>query len=199
MGGDVRAAGLLTLANTSGATAGSLLGAFVLLPHLGLERSFFVAALAYLVVALLAGATRPGRAFELGSWATAGAVLASFPFGLMEGHYFGLVEKRYSSIAGQLVATKEGLTETIHVFRLDRLEEPESYRLVTNGFSMSGSTLRGRRYMKLYVYWPVALHPGVKRALLISYGVGSTAAGPARHAGSSSPSTSSTPRATSSG
>ena len=29
--------------------------------------------------------------------------------------------------------------------------------------------------MKLYVWWPVALHPAPRRALLISYGVGSTA------------------------
>src|SRR5206468_8297209 len=33
----------------------------------------------------------------------------------------------------------------------------------------------GRRYMKLFVYWPVAFHPAPKKALLISYGVGSTA------------------------
>src|SRR6185503_13301634 len=32
-----------------------------------------------------------------------------------------------------------------------------------------------RRYQKLYVYWPVAVHPDVKRALLIGYGVGNTA------------------------
>jgi len=32
-----------------------------------------------------------------------------------------------------------------------------------------------RRYQKLYVYWPVALHPDPRRALVISYGVGNTA------------------------
>ena len=45
------------------------------------------------------------------------------------------------------------------------------------GFSMSARTsLLGRRYMKLFVYWPVALRPGIRSALLISYGVGTTAA-----------------------
>jgi hypothetical protein len=40
---------------------------------------------------------------------------------------------------------------------------------------MSATTAFARRYMKLFVYWPVALHPAPRRALLISYGVGSTA------------------------
>src|SRR4029453_1167983 len=30
-------------------------------------------------------------------------------------------------------------------------------------------------YMKLYVYWPIAVHPNPKRSLLIAYGIGNTA------------------------
>ena len=40
---------------------------------------------------------------------------------------------------------------------------------------MAGSHASARRYSKLYVYLPVALHPGPKRGLVISYGLGSTA------------------------
>ena len=40
---------------------------------------------------------------------------------------------------------------------------------------MSSSAFNARRYMKLYVYLPVAVHPNPRNALLISYGVGSTA------------------------
>jgi spermidine synthase len=40
---------------------------------------------------------------------------------------------------------------------------------------MSGTAVRSRRYMELYVYWPVALAPEPRSALLISYGVGTTA------------------------
>lgn len=47
--------------------------------------------------------------------------------------------------------------------------------MVTDGFNMASSSVFNRRYMKLFVYWPVALHTGVKRTLLIGYGVGSTA------------------------
>jgi predicted membrane-bound spermidine synthase len=175
-GGDARAVGLLTLANTSGAALGSLLAAFVLLPYLGLERSFFAAALAYAAVALLAWGRGPSGTWRLGGWAAALALLGAFPFGLMERRYFATVEQRFAPSSGRLIAMKEGRTETIHVFRRDLLEQPASFRLVTNGFSMSDTSLLGRRYMKLYVYWPVAVHPGIKRALLISYGVGSTAA-----------------------
>ena len=38
------------------------------------------------------------------------------------------------------------------------LTQPEQfYRLVTNGYSMSATTVIGKRYMKLYVYLPLAL------------------------------------------
>ena len=40
---------------------------------------------------------------------------------------------------------------------------------------MSATTRDAKRYMKHYVYLPVALHPNPRQALLISYGVGSTA------------------------
>ena len=44
---EIEAAGDLTLANTSGAALGSLIGGFVLLPVLGREASFMVIALLY--------------------------------------------------------------------------------------------------------------------------------------------------------
>ena len=47
--------------------------------------------------------------------------------------------------------------------RRDVLGQPVTYRLVTNGFSMSGTGMMSDRYMKLYVYWPVAVHPGIER------------------------------------
>ena len=40
---------------------------------------------------------------------------------------------------------------------------------------MASSTVWARRYMKQFVYWPVALHPHPERALLISFGIGNTA------------------------
>src|SRR5690606_30904168 len=49
------------------------------------------------------------------------------------------------------------------------------HQLLTDGYSMAGTSTGGRRYMKLYVWMPVALQPEPKEALLISFGVGSTA------------------------
>ena len=40
---------------------------------------------------------------------------------------------------------------------------------------MSATTVLAGRYMKLYVYLPLALRPDARDALLISFGVGSTA------------------------
>ena len=48
-------------------------------------------------------------------------------------------------------------------------------RLITNAISMASDDPNGKRYMKYFVYWPLAFHPEVKKALLISYGVGQTA------------------------
>ena len=181
--GATRATGLLTLANTTGAMLGAPLAGFALLPGLGMERSFFVLALSYGGVALLAwsaGAaryprSRPGR-YLLGAAAATFALFAAlFPFGLMDNRYLARVVRRFSADGSRPIALTEGLTETVLVMRRDVLGQPASYRLVTNGFSMSGTGMISDRYMKLFVYWPVAVHPRIERALLISYGAGTTA------------------------
>jgi len=70
---------------------------------------------------------------------------------------------------------REGLTETIIYFQRVMMGRPVSYAMLTNSFSMSATGYGARRYMKLYVYWPMAMHPRLTRALLIGYGVGNTA------------------------
>jgi predicted membrane-bound spermidine synthase len=181
LAGEARAAGWLTLANTTGAMAGSLAAGFLLLPRLGMERSFFVLALAYGVVSALVflsqdrAATRRERRALAAAGALFGAYLSLFPFGLMRRHYLEVTAARWSRDGSRIAAIREGLTETVLYLRRELFGEPTSYRLLTNGLSMSASAYASQRYMKLYVYWPVALHPNPRRALLISYGVGSTA------------------------
>src|SRR5205807_9945602 len=54
--------------------------------------------------------------------------------------------------------------------------KPVYDRLVTNGFSMSGTAIPGQRYMRYFVYWPMLLHQApLARILVICYGVGVTA------------------------
>ena len=99
-----------------------------------------------------------------------------FPSGLMQRSYLVHPIQLFAQTGGELpVALREGLTETIIYLRRDLFGEPLYYRLVTNAYSMSATSLSAQRYMKLFVYLPVALHPHPRRALLLCYGVGSTA------------------------
>jgi predicted membrane-bound spermidine synthase len=176
VGEEAAAAGRLTLANTVGAMTGALAAAFGLLPLLGIERSLFLLAAGYAAVALLTWTdARPSRRETMAAAATLLAALAAFPFGGMERWYAETVRARYGRDTAVLAAMEESLTETVFLLRYDFLGQPRIWRVVTNRVSMSGTNLPSRRYMGQYVWWPVAVHPGPRRALLISYGLGTTA------------------------
>jgi spermidine synthase len=177
-------AGLLTLANTLGAMLGALVGGFLLLPRMGMERSIFVLATGYAAVGLLAlpAALVPGRpraALPAVACALALApTLAVFPFGLMGRRLLPRSLSRWQDARApgtEVVAAREGLTETAILLRRSEWGTPVSYRLITNAISMSALDSFGGRYMRAFVYLPVALHPLPRRALLVSYGLGSTA------------------------
>ena len=177
------AAGALTVANTAGAAAGSLATGFVLVPWLGVEGSLVLLSLFYGVTAALTApvasrADGTGRARR--GLAAAGLVFAIgaalFPYGSMARDHLGAVARRFGATGERVIGIREGVLETILYMRRDVLGQPMQYRLVTNGFSMS---LKGEvnceRYMRSYVYWPLAVHPRPRRALMISFGVGTTA------------------------
>ena len=172
---DIETAGVLTLVNTVGAAVGSLVAGFVLLPVLGIEKSIFAIASIYAVIGLLLFA--PARVF---TWAAAVACLiglALFPFGQLDERLVSIPVERWAEGEQErrLLAVHEGLTETIVFFQRMLLGKPVSDVMLTNSFSMSTTGYGVRRYQKLYVYWPVAVHRDLKRALLIGYGVGNTA------------------------
>jgi predicted membrane-bound spermidine synthase len=178
---EIRAAGMLTLANTAGAAVGSLLGAFVLLPLAGVERSLALLSAAYAGVALLtfrrsgeATAPRRARAALVTAGVASVAAAATFPFGLMGDRFLPMAASRYGG-GYKVIGIREGTTETILYLRRDVLERPVSFRLVTNSTSMSASGISGERYMRLFSWWPLAFRPDARRALLISYGLGRTA------------------------
>jgi spermidine synthase len=95
---------------------------------------------------------------------------ALFPFGLMQNHHIRRIAE-----GSRVAAFREGLTETLTYLQTDWQEEPLSYTLVTNAHSMSGTDFYGQRYMKLYVYWALAMNPEARSALLVCFGVGNTA------------------------
>jgi spermidine synthase len=181
MKAETKAAGLLTLANTTGGMLGSLVAGLIFIPYIGIEKSFFLLAFAYGVIAFLVfdrkqfAQLKRKMSFH---HVAIGAFLISliiFPFGLMNSHYLEIPWSSLKNIGEKRVALREGLTETIQYLQKDLLGEPYYYRLVTNNYSMSGTFKSAKRYMKLFAYWPVALHPKVEDTLLICFGCGSTA------------------------
>jgi predicted membrane-bound spermidine synthase len=172
------ATGVLTFANTTGAALGAFAGGFLLLPRLGMEASFFLIAVLYGVIglAVFARGQIPRQLLYpiAGAWLLA---LVLFPWGAMQHRFLMTAAGRWAgSREWRLAGLREGLDATVmYVEELIFGQAHQDYRLVTNSLSMSTTEFGARRYMKLYVYLPVAVHPDLQSALLISYGVGSTA------------------------
>jgi spermidine synthase len=192
---DTVTTGILTFANTTGAALGSLVGGFVLLPVLGIERSFFLIVLLYGGIGLwLLPRNLIPRRIAYATMALFLVTAALFPFGSMASDYLqrpvrslnevfgnglkarGTRQPLYlANLAAKVVAVREGLTQTLIYVQERWLGVPAFYELITNSYQMAGTDYRGRRYMKLFVYWPVAVHPQLKHALLIAFGAGNTA------------------------
>ena len=176
----VNAAALLTLANTAGAMCGAPIAAFILLPWLGTERSLFgvVVLYGFIGVALITVDTLTVRS-RIPVFVSGGTLvlaLVGFPFGLMTDTYFTRVAAAYANDGSTIVATREGPSETIFLMQQRWLGRPVYSRIVTNGFSMTGTAIPALRYMRYFVYWPMLLHDGpIRRALVICYGAGVTA------------------------
>ncbi|KHK04185.1 fused MFS/spermidine synthase [Desulfovibrio sp. TomC] len=180
VGDRARSAGLVAMANTLGAMAGPLLAGFVLIPAIGMEKSLFLLCLLYLLPAVLcAGDTPPWPSFRTnrflqGAAAAFALFLALFPFGSMR-DYLNRACLDFLKDGETLVKTVEGVAGTLQYLRKDYLGQPLYYRLVTDGYSMSSTDRSARRYMKLFGYFPEAVLPNPKSALLICFGTGSTA------------------------
>lgn len=179
-------AGWVACINTVGGAAGSLAAGFLLLPLLGMERSLFAIALVYAAAgALLLFATPAARPAGYVCGTLAVAALAAFPFGTMRDVLLQVPLKRLSAQWGpraplgsgspEIAAVREGTTDTVTYFRVPFLGRPLFHVLWNNAVPMADTEWESRRYMKEYVYWPLAVHPGPRRALLIAYGVGNTA------------------------
>jgi predicted membrane-bound spermidine synthase len=178
--GRMNSAGLTILFNTIGAAVGPLLAGFVLLPRLGFQTSLIFSAAAYATLALLtsqksnwslrrvAGITT----FLLG--AAFIVTLSIFPYHRDEIH-FANGRRPYQKDGSFLIKKIEGTADTVQLLRLDLYGEPYYYRLVSNCDTMSGTLPRSQRYMRLFVYLPLALRPESENALLVGYGVGVTA------------------------
>lgn len=181
------AAGWLALANTAGAAVGPLVASFVLLPTIGMERAFLAIAATY----ALAGAivvrrrrlnslplnSRPSGwvGVRLGATALFGAVVL-FPFGVMERAYLTRSAQPYTDDGSRIIGVREGAAETVLLLRKSERGRAVYHRLLTNGFSMTGTAVPGTRYMRYFAYLPMVLHEDpIRRALVVCYGLGVTA------------------------
>lgn len=176
-----QATGMLTFTNTMGAAIGSGVATFILLPRLGIETAILVLGLGYILAAAFvymnqraAGQTnKPLLKVYLPLLFATVVLLVSFPFGALQGAYQTFAKVKLPN--EQLIKIKEGMNETLQYYQQQRFGQPLYFRLVTNHFSMSGNDFVGKRYMKLYAYFPYIFNRQIKDVLQISYGVGSTA------------------------
>ncbi len=169
-----RATGRLLVANTGGGMLGAILGGLVLLPLLGMQASLAILLCAYLICTLLL--VPHWRLVPTCGWAAgASFCLLLFPWGQMQSHVQAATKPWQQLDGSRVVYQREGINETLQLLQRDLFGEPLAHRIVTNGESMSGTERDSQRYMKLFAWLPMALHPGIKDVLLISYGLGSTA------------------------
>ena len=171
--------GIVTLFNTAGAAFGPILAGFILLPTIGFQSALIFCAIGYGVLGLLMLSPRQSesatsRVAFIAFGAVFVALLVFFPRHRDETH-FANARKLFESEDQHLVKKIEGTADTWQLLRRDLFGQPYYYHLVTNGFSMSATNPVNQRYMRLFAYLPIALHPGARDALLIAYGCGVTA------------------------
>ena len=177
--------GIATLLNTSGAAIGPLVATFVLLPSLGYQSSLICCAAAYALLSIivteraLCSLRRPTGIILVTLWSALILGLVFFPYRRSEAH-FEHASRPYERddqghVLARVVKRIEGTSDTWQLLRRDLFGQAYYYRLLSDSFSMSATSPRNQRYMRLFAYLPLALHPGAKEVLLICYGCGVTA------------------------
>ena len=142
----------------------------MLLPALGVEGAILAITLGYGAIGALLWSTIGSAsrfAYAVGAALVVGVGLVSL--GSITERLFDSPVKRYAvqrdwstdtdNPPPRLAAAYEGLTETI--LYLEMLKEGRSlyHVMFMNSVSMADTEFQSRRYMKLYVYWPMAVPP----------------------------------------
>jgi spermidine synthase len=178
VGSRMNSVGLTTLFNTAGAAIGPILAGFVLLPRVGFQTSLIICAVVYGTLSLIVGQFVDWSPRRL-SGLIRGVCVFAFGFAVFPVHrdemHFANARKLYESEEQHLVKKIEGETGTWQLLRRDLFGRPYYYRLLTDGFSMSATNPVNQRYMRLFAYLPLTLHPKPENALLIAFGCGVTA------------------------
>jgi spermidine synthase len=161
--------GRIYAVNTLAAVAGSLLGAWVVLPLVGFARGAWIAGL----LAAIAGVAL-FDAKDAKRQRAVGAGIAAVALIVAVASESGIGRKRVMSNLGaiaRIVAFEEGADSTIAVG-----EGSHGGRvLLVDGFAAAESGVEGVHYMVWMGRLPMMLHPSPRRALVICFGTGQTA------------------------
>lgn len=164
----------LVCANTLGGACGSAVAAFVLLPLWGMETSLLALAASYAALPLLF-VQRPISWKPILPAGIAALGLLVFPLGRIDAH-LAHPARVYQMLDGtSVVSVTQGPTTTLQIMRGERFGEPVAWRLLTDNYSITSIDRGALRYMQLFAWLPLSLHPAPRRGLLISYGAGNTA------------------------
>ena len=171
-------AGVLYLANTIGAVAGSLIAGFVLLPHVGMQGSATVlmtaAALAIIPLAFTVTWTQAMPVFALCAAVAAGSIgmwVRLAPDHVITHALAPRVASEHS------LSRSEGVTEVIEVTE----DASRGRGLITNGHPMSSTAWLDQRYMRSLSHLPLLSIEGKARVLVIGFGVGNSTHAAALH------------------
>ena len=169
-----RDTGRVLALNTLGGIFGTLLTGFVLIPSLGIVRSFSVLAIAAAAIGLVAVSRGQG------GWM--GWRLLAPAFGTLTVLIAVIVPSdRLASLLnlsrgnGTIVSYDEGLGATVAVIEQGQPDR-RFRRLYIQGVSNTGDAMPSLRYMRLQALLPLVIHKGEpKSALVIGLGTGITA------------------------
>ncbi|WP_234822873.1 spermidine synthase [Ensifer adhaerens] len=169
-----RDTGRVLALNTLGGIFGTLLTGFVLIPSLGIVRSFSVLAIAAAAIGLVAVSRGQG------GWM--GWRLLAPAFGTLTVLIAVIVPSdRLASLLnlsrgnGTIVSYEEGLGATVAVIEQGQPDR-RFRRLYIQGVSNTGDAMPSLRYMRLQALLPLVIHKGEpKSALVIGLGTGITA------------------------
>jgi spermidine synthase len=174
-----RRAGAMYLANTTGAVAGSIMAAFVLMPTLGLQGSAGVMFVSVgigivLIVAAWISSSTPRRSARRGFVVlTASTTIAAVTMIIwlrLPADYIAMHSLPPLRKHERRLHIEEGVTETVMVTEVTG----EGRRLVTNSYAMSATLPDARRYMRALAHIPLLSMEGPERVLVIGFGVGNT-------------------------
>lgn len=167
----------LLAANAAGAALGAALTGSWLLPGHGPATLAVAIVIAFVVLSLFAAVASHRRVLWLApalALLVAAAGIRSLP-ALVDQQVALAAQPFVQADRASRVSVAHGRNETLQLLRSDFLDQASTWRLVTGRYSMSSTARDSERYMALFAWWGLALQPDPARALLISYGLGTTA------------------------